>query len=1626
MVRSTGEEASWVNAAQGGSGVPGGLGSHQYIHQTPADFQVHSAQFMEFSEVENHNDYYTMENGIIHTQDQKGAFIVYDVAIDDLQELQHQLLLLTTLFIEREKNFRTSTREASEVELSEWAHINVDRFALLLDLWTWECALLESKQQLVDSYYEAYQHVCDPEERFSLAQVITDIMYQRPQFDIGSKYFLEAYRDECQCLRLHLQLVRNVLNNQIETQREFVQKVWRDGRKGGFLDFGLPLNVITKLLVSLNTSSPALKNVYLLEFHPSLGLAYLIPKTLQCICEEFQHICRAKTPKEAYSVRKRILELALNEWSSPRILQSFFMANVNKDLFEGMVVEDPVMVRDICMVVLNSADEDKKHGRAKQVFILETFSKMLELITLRHRIIEASLETALLSRTYVYFAEEMGFHEFHLYLRPIQFEFASQKALVDQTPPMFITSLLEDDSSVDRYSPSAQLLAIHEIDDNQIGKFTFWTKDGILQLLNKGGIENLQVVLLCQIIQKNALLAAAQLASFSQMSSWSANQAGDIKNDNSSIQRQMSSVSERTSSSWTVTESQTSVTPVPNGIQTQTCWLKKRIPESFVSIQLEKVGPRDAMMNTFLQKKQVMGTTMRNPEEVEKVKRELVLDYCQKLSRRISSHSLRGQIIAYCNSLKQLLEDFPLVQKTYFIIGQPQEKKKKAVKESPQADPRTFQERPHAMLTEEGKAFVNLWYIPHPAEVLAMFKMLPEKGEYRALYHTLQIVAALHDIVSYIVSFAQLGNLCDRSSCLINKELTADWGGIEGIGAELRDIQKLIDGLHNPNDPKEVASLLLLRREVMILQFDAAVRHMIRDALLSAGNISAFRATTDNMYHGLTAMSDSVVRSAFSSQLTVPQPLDPRSHRTFMLYPWRTFLADGGIFPLMIYGIHTIGHNMQLCLCDMTDHEHSVAHGELVGVHLLMEDILQGNYNFISFSVEGNLDAGKKSDERFASFEEQPMQIVPKKDQCEQDPVSEYRQLRSFLILWKQLEVFKEKWGKIKLRVEEINTVQTFKQFCELYRDEIFYPTMKVIAQQMGKEEEFEGLTLRSQDVLPPIGASEIDIRVRQVQKIMECFECDMIHDVQKKVAKEMTLVMSEKALEGGGVPTELWKKPSMTENFSPVRPQIVEKFVQKLMSECRDNAAEVSFKKEHLEHCLTSLACDITAREQSDYLSYSMFYENLLQQEHQLLYQKEQELLAVTGEQKKNENGLGNTADVSHDLMVEITALRAKLQDMEEKSTAAAEVVRKQVQGEYEALVRTLFATCVSLKSTIDGYQINMNKQVTDLISEVRKEGVDNMIHLRKKYGSIRNDSSLENTLSLKSLEDDNFQLQALFCKLKAMNKWKITAKEGQLREKLRNAEKEAVHNKREGLKLKLVVEQEVALLRQELMIARTTLLRTQSDASKLNQQLIKQKQCLSESEHKLSQETRRWQQLDSVNSSNMDRLLENIEDKEQKLRSLVDEVERTSKMGQLQQNKVKKEVKQIKTQLVQERHLKLDAFQRVDELQTQVYDMETGNSVRSTPIGLRKGSGSLLSLKARSHSAVSCITSAAPFHFTQEAWDILPYGLPAESRASTNREMRLQRPKTVPSRCKGAELADYTSQAILTQLHELRLHPK
>ena len=65
-------------------------------------------------------------------------------------------------------------------------------------------------------------------------------------------------------------------------------------------------------------------------------------------------------------------------------------------------------------------------------------------------------------RMYSSFASEMGFEQFHLHMRPIQFEFAVHKEKTEKLP-LFVTALLQNDSTIDRYSAAfSPRLAISE------------------------------------------------------------------------------------------------------------------------------------------------------------------------------------------------------------------------------------------------------------------------------------------------------------------------------------------------------------------------------------------------------------------------------------------------------------------------------------------------------------------------------------------------------------------------------------------------------------------------------------------------------------------------------------------------------------------------------------------------------------------------------------------------------------------------------------------------------------------------------------------------------------------------------------------------------------------------------------------------------------------------------------------------------------------------------------------------------------------------------------------------------------------------------------------------------------
>jgi hypothetical protein len=69
----------------------------------------------------------------------------------------------------------------------------------------------------------------------------------------------------------------------------------------------------------------------------------------------------------------------------------------------------------------------------------------------------------------------------------------------------------------------------------------------------------------------------------------------------------------------------------------------------------------------------------------------------------------------------------------------------------------------------------------------------------------------------------------------------------------------------------------------------------------------------------------------------------------------------------------------------------------------------------------------------------------------------------------------------------------------------------------------------------------------------------------------------------------------------------------------------------------------------------------------------------------------------------------------------------------------------------------------------------------------------------------------------------------------------------------------------------------------------------------------------------------VEELEEKHQMVATLEEEQEKVRRVQMLAEDKARKEVKEAKKQLAHERELKLEAFQRVDLLQSQVVNAQT-----------------------------------------------------------------------------------------------------
>lgn len=75
-----------------------------------------------------------------------------------------------------------------------------------------------------------------------------------------------------------------------------------------------------------------MKNIYLLEFHPSLGLASCIPSALEHLLREARHTCRPTSASALTLLERRVLQLALDVWLTPAKPESWYSAQLQKDV----------------------------------------------------------------------------------------------------------------------------------------------------------------------------------------------------------------------------------------------------------------------------------------------------------------------------------------------------------------------------------------------------------------------------------------------------------------------------------------------------------------------------------------------------------------------------------------------------------------------------------------------------------------------------------------------------------------------------------------------------------------------------------------------------------------------------------------------------------------------------------------------------------------------------------------------------------------------------------------------------------------------------------------------------------------------------------------------------------------------------------------------------------------------------------------------------------------------------------------------------------------------------------------------------------------------------------------------
>ncbi|XP_065198998.1 uncharacterized protein LOC135830698 [Sycon ciliatum] len=957
---------------------PGKAGTTQaYVFEKPSDYQISAQEFMEIQEVSNHDDRHVVEGGRVQVKDQWKYHVVYDVAVDDLKKLEDYLVLVGSYYLVKHHSSAAATaddarRFAFLPEESDMASLSgqaVDRFAVLLDLWNCHVRFMERKHALLDCYLEAYHNVYDQQEKERLAQVIVDIIYQQPRHVLEANWFLRCYKTEIECLELHREIAHTLLTSQISAQRMFFTGLFPSGSSPNMV--GVPLPTLSKCPISLSTSS-ALGQVFLLEFHPSLCVASRLPAALRHAANwTFFQMGKVGTHNVLRSCHATF-QLAVRKLGESNSLIQAYSSEVRQALFQNPLMENPLFVTSLIpqqkKVAVKAVGGDSSDPAELKKAVASAYCDVLHFVSSYHRLADACLESSQLLKGYHLLSDPLGFGQMHAFMRMASIDVAASNPGTI-LKPLFLTSITTEGKDMfDQYIPVSVPLAAHEIDD-KVFALQLSTKEDVIKMLSASSLETFRAILYAQVAQKNALIIGVlHTRACCQIHKTSASlEHVEAAVDSGSSLAALTSGKPRVSSAQLVI-----------GLD-----LVQKLTDMFVSLQLHKAASRDMVLHELLTQPGI-SSKLQSPQENVKVKRVTLVQYFEKLGSLLAPQALRIQLSSCMFSLHQLLRDFPGTRDAVFEIGQDTDYKSGTGKrpqsattaESGEQTPshgipvfepsfRAGRSRARAFMTVDGKHLMNLFFLPHPLEALAMFRSLDLDEAMPALNSALRLLTCLHDICSIICARAKLncpilqasggsggsggGRVRRRqdSPPILNAYstgLSADWGGLERITSELQELRKAIQKLECPTDPVQVAEYLESVREVRYRQLLVVVRDILPTTFLDMGDEQGAQIVQAKSRQCLDIIANVSRYSACQFHWNgrpVPQPLHVMKKKAARLMPLAKFTSDRGPYPHCLSPPTELSKQCIAMFCCLHNEQLNITHGVLCEMTLLQNEACQ-------------------------------------------------------------------------------------------------------------------------------------------------------------------------------------------------------------------------------------------------------------------------------------------------------------------------------------------------------------------------------------------------------------------------------------------------------------------------------------------------------------------------------------------------------------------------------------------------------------------------------------------------------------------------------------------------------------